>query len=653
MQSYSKLLGLLFLSTAALASCKKEGVPEQPAPEQTVTVSFSASLAEDDLTKTYLNGSSLKWSLNDTLKVRQVYYKSNVMNCELANSGKPVADGSNYKLSAKFAAADGTPDAHFTGGYKYMYQGFFPGALTEASSNGSVKVTLPFFQTVPSQDTFDPRADVLYSDAVYAKSQRSASQGKTINGMTFHRLSAIGSITVSGKPSSISSSAKVEYVEFSSASNEALAGTYSFSVSNPNTGGTPTNTSKVIRIDMTNVEADPGNFKVYFTCLPVSLSGYKVKVITDKGSYERSFTTSKTFTAGSITSISASMGSATVSTSYKTVKLMTYNVAALRTYGQYNLKQDIYVDNGHYWKPKGASDYVRYTRNDFTRRDSSVQHNHIANVIAEQLESNVPMLVGFNELDCNKMRTLKATANVRKKKNDDHTDPITATRTVFHGYQLNKIKTSLEANHGSWWFYFAPAITYSGSLPSGYSVPDGEPKLMYGNGVISNKKVKKDAAGHYMYSRLPLNVKQTYPSEEERVVAVLETDDCVFASVHMGGVSDGNRTAVIRDQIQIMNEWFMTNYKNYSKPVFICGDFNAYPEEIDDLMYSHWKLLSVTNEATHSTNCLDYIFCFKYAKPAYTTESHVVKTATNSSAPYGISALSDHLPIVATVRIPQ
>ena len=70
-------------------------------------------------------------------------------------------------------------------------------------------------------------------------------------------------------------------------------------------------------------------------------------------------------------------------------------------------------------------------------------------------------------------------------------------------------------------------------------------------------------------------------------------------------------------------------------------------------MYSHWKLLSVTNEATHRTNCLDYIFCFKYAKPAYATESHVVKTASTTSAPYGISALSDHLPIVATVRIPQ
>ena len=634
MTTYSRIMGLLALCTTALVSCHKELISTT---EQKVNIGFTASLVQ---TKTSMGSSgNLRWDANDRLKVRQIYYRNNKLYAEVSTSGKPTANGDNgYSLSATFTEVTSTPDAHFTGGYRYMYQGFYPEAGSTANgSTGAVTLTLPFFQTPPSQSTFDPKADLLYSDAVYAKSQRASNiSGRTINGLTFHRINAVVAMTVSGAPSSIPSNAKVRFVEFTDLNDTPLAGAYTFGVASPDNMGSASETSATIRMNVSDLNVNRSSFKVCFTCLPATCTRYKVKVVTDKGSYEKTFTTSRTFAQGTVSSFTASMSNATV-TPVKRARLVTYNVAAFRLYEQHNLKQDLYLNNHHYWMPSGATSYVPFTQEDHDSRCRDVAHHidHAAGILSEQFDSSIPMMVSFNELDNNMTRNCKASANIRHK--DETTETRDTTISVHHGNQIVLTKSAMEriTNH-PWYYHFTEAISYNNVTPA----------MKYGNGVASSIR-----ASRYVSQNLG---KGGNPKEENRVVVAQENADCVFASVHMGGVSgeSSQRIQVINNQMSVLNDWFMSNFAGYSKPVFLCGDFNAYASEIHEIVDSHWTILSTTSSATHSNGeCLDYILCFKYAYPAQTESSSVI--TTSDAAKHGVNAVSDHYPLMATVKFSE
>lgn len=210
----------------------------------------------------------------------------------------------------------------------------------------------------------------------------------------------------------------------------------------------------------------------------------------------------------------------------------------------------------------------------------------IARIIREEGAS----LVSFNELDsCNRRHPL---------------------------FQLAEIAGMLGYEH-----HFARAIPFA----------DGA----YGNGVISRSPILRS------YS-IPL---PQADGAEPRSMAVVETAHCVFASVHLDHVG---REAKLQ-QIGTINNWFSENYSGCSKPVFLCGDFNALPEsEAIGLVSQKWELVSgldFTYSTEHPNKCIDYIFAYKDAAPVRVLSARVLTDGTDT--------LSDHFPVLLKYTLLQ
>ena len=180
-------------------------------------------------------------------------------------------------------------------------------------------------------------------------------------------------------------------------------------------------------------------------------------------------------------------------------------------------------------------------------------------------------------------------------------------------FQLEELAAQL----GGWAYQFASAFPYAGGA--------------YGNGVLSRDRV---------ISRYKVHLPKSDGSEP-RSIAVVETDRCVFASVHLDYV--GERSQI--DQVNALNDWFKAVYAGARKPVFLCGDFNAEPDsEAIRLMQEGWTQLSGT-DFTYSTKsprkCIDYVFAYKTAAPVEVISSEVLTAGTES--------LSDHFPVKVVV----
>ena len=208
--------------------------------------------------------------------------------------------------------------------------------------------------------------------------------------------------------------------------------------------------------------------------------------------------------------------------------------------------------------------------------------------VAELIRSAGASLVALNELDsCNRRHA---------------------------AYQLKEFAREL----GDWSFQFASAFPYAGGA--------------YGNGVVSSDKV---------ISRYKVHLPKSDGSEP-RSIAVVETDRCVFASVHLDYIGEHSQ----RDQVEALNDWFKAVYGNSKKPVFLCGDFNAEPDsETIRLMQEDWTQLSGTDN-TYSTEkprkCIDYVFAYKAAAPVEVLSSEVLTAGTES--------YSDHFPVKVVVK---
>ena len=181
-------------------------------------------------------------------------------------------------------------------------------------------------------------------------------------------------------------------------------------------------------------------------------------------------------------------------------------------------------------------------------------------------------------------------------------------------FQLRELAGEL----GDWSFQFASAFPYAGGA--------------YGNGVVSRDKV---------ISRFKVHLPKSDGSEP-RSIAVVETDRCVFASVHLDYVGENSQ----RDQVEALNDWFKAVYAGAKKPVFLCGDFNAEPDsETLRLMRTGWTQLSGT-DFTYSTTtprkCIDFVFAYKDAVPVEVISSEVLTEGT--------ATLSDHFPVKVVVK---
>lgn len=181
-------------------------------------------------------------------------------------------------------------------------------------------------------------------------------------------------------------------------------------------------------------------------------------------------------------------------------------------------------------------------------------------------------------------------------------------------YQLKDLAQAL----GGWQYVFASAFPYAGGA--------------YGNGVVSDSRI---------VSRYKIPLPQGDGSEP-RSVAVAETEDCVFASLHL----DQRSKAAALEQMRVVNEWFGQVYGGSAKPVFLCGDFNSTPDsEVIGLAKTAWTLLSgeaYTHPSKNPRHCIDYIFALKEAAPVEVLQTRVLTEGTQE--------LSDHLPVLVSVK---
>ena len=180
-------------------------------------------------------------------------------------------------------------------------------------------------------------------------------------------------------------------------------------------------------------------------------------------------------------------------------------------------------------------------------------------------------------------------------------------------FQLKKLSKAL----GGRPFHFARAFPFAGGA--------------YGNGVLS----KEPLQAAYTVA-LPVA-----GGAEPRSMAVVETSQCVFASVHLDHVGSEARL----EQVKAINTWFSEHYSGCSKPVFLSGDFNSKPDsEVIGLMKENWRQLSGT-AFTYSTvdphGCIDYVFAYKDAAPVRVVSASVITSA---------GLLSDHFPVKVTVE---
>ena len=194
-------------------------------------------------------------------------------------------------------------------------------------------------------------------------------------------------------------------------------------------------------------------------------------------------------------------------------------------------------------------------------------------------------------------------------------------------YQIETLSRKL----GGWDFHFASAFPYA----------DGA----YGNGVVSRAPVQK---------RWTLSLPKG-EGAEPRSVAVVETKQCIFASVHL----DHRSAEAQLEQVRILCRWFEEHFAASRKPVFLCGDMNALPESATiAALKEHWTLLSPTDFTFPSRNpvkCIDYIFSLTSARKVEVLRSGVARTVPigfggEQGGTLDLSRASDHLPVFIEIK---
>ena len=149
----------------------------------------------------------------------------------------------------------------------------------------------------------------------------------------------------------------------------------------------------------------------------------------------------------------------------------------------------------------------------------------------------------------------------------------------------------------------------------------------YGNGILTKEKpLRKEAIA------LP-------GREEKRSLLIVELEDYVVCCTHFSLNEEDRQASIVLIQQQ--------TEKYQSKPVFLAGDFNAYPNstEIRELS-KNWILLSDTTKATFPSDgpaeLIDYIFL-----KSNNLNNYIAKSADVVNEPMA----SDHRPLWVEVTI--
>lgn len=158
----------------------------------------------------------------------------------------------------------------------------------------------------------------------------------------------------------------------------------------------------------------------------------------------------------------------------------------------------------------------------------------------------------------------------------------------------------------------------------------------YGVGIASDMPVKSKAAKN-------LN---NYNDGERRGLAVMEFDNYVVASTHLG----------LKDEAQInqlaeITAFMQEKYGNSKKPIILGGDLNAASDfALMPELKKNWTILSTTSTATYSTEqdkyCIDYVLLFNNGAKVTVVDSKVVREAKSAN----VKTASDHYPIYVDLK---
>ena len=177
---------------------------------------------------------------------------------------------------------------------------------------------------------------------------------------------------------------------------------------------------------------------------------------------------------------------------------------------------------------------------------------------------------------------------------------------------------------GGWHQYYAAAMPYKGGA--------------YGVGVAGKPEFEVLRTDRIALPKLD--------GREPRAVAVVEYKDFVLCSTHLDLTLEAQL-----GQIKVLNHYVDSVYADCGKPVFLGGDFNAFPgSEPIVLMQKSWELLTpVTNSfPSHAPDrCIDYVFVRPNGKKV-SVETAEIPVALQTA---DVATATDHLPVVLTVTI--
>jgi endonuclease/exonuclease/phosphatase family metal-dependent hydrolase len=125
--------------------------------------------------------------------------------------------------------------------------------------------------------------------------------------------------------------------------------------------------------------------------------------------------------------------------------------------------------------------------------------------------------------------------------------------------------------------------------------------------------------------------------EEKRSLLIVELKTCIICCTHLSLTEDDRVTSV---------DIIYNTLKNYRKPVFIAGDFNAVPESAPvKSMLKNWQVLNNPQAPTipsdHPSKCIDYIFGAIFSGHNYKVINSMVESEPLAS---------DHLPVWVDVQ---
>lgn len=125
--------------------------------------------------------------------------------------------------------------------------------------------------------------------------------------------------------------------------------------------------------------------------------------------------------------------------------------------------------------------------------------------------------------------------------------------------------------------------------------------------------------------------------EERRSLLIVELENYIICCTHLS-LTEEDRVM----SVDIIN----STLRNYSKAIFIAGDFNAVPESVPvKNMLKNFQMLNnpqvPTIPSDHPSKCIDYIF-----GATYNGNTYKVKTSVVEQEPLA----SDHLPVWVDVQ---